>query len=204
MCSATSLLQLNTSFFASAHASFIGFTGTPIEFEDKSTPAVFGQYIDTYTISQSVEDGSTVPIHYEARLVKLSLSDGEKELIDEDFDEMTEGQEERAKHKLKSKWSRLESMVGSPERISQIRDDLLDHWTRRKEVQHGKAMVVCMSRRICVALYKAITERNPEWHSSDDAKGRIKVIMTGAADDPVPALAESRLIRRARLAPGLP
>ena len=167
------------------NACFIGFTGTPIEFEDRSTPAVFGDYIDTYTISQAVKDGATVPIHYEARLVKLTLADTEKNLLDEDFDEMTEGQEERTKHRLKNKWAKLEAMVGSEDRINQVCDDLLSHWDRRKEVQLGKAMIVCMSRRICVALYNAIVKRRPDWGTDDDDTGKIKVIMTGSAADPV-------------------
>jgi len=166
------------------NASFIGFTGTPIEFDDKSTPAVFGDYVDTYTISQAVEDGATVPIYYEARLAKIALPDDKKPVVDEEFEEITEGEEEQVKGKLKTKWARLEAMVGTGERISLVADDLLAHWERRLEILDGKAMIVCMSRRICVDLYEQIVQRHPEWGSEDDAEGGIKVVMTGSASDP--------------------
>jgi len=166
------------------NASFIGFTGTPIEFDDKSTPAVFGDYVDTYTISQAVEDGATVPIYYEARLAKIALPEDKKPVVDEEFEEITEGEEEQVKGKLKTKWARLEAMVGTGERISLVADDLLAHWGRRTEILAGKAMIVCMSRRICVDLYEQIVKRHPEWGSEDDAEGAIKVVMTGSASDP--------------------
>jgi type I restriction enzyme, R subunit len=165
------------------HASLLGFTGTPIEFDDKSTPAVFGDYIDTYTISQAVEDGATVRILYEARLAKIALPDDEKPRVDEDFEEVTEGEEDASKEKLKSTWARIEALVGTEKRLSLIAQDIVDHWDRRTEILDGKAMVVCMSRRICADLYKQIVELMPEWHSDEDDKGVIKVVMTGSASD---------------------
>ena len=165
-------------------ASFIGFTGTPIEFDDKSTPAVFGDYIDTYTIGEAVHDGSTVRLYYEARLARLALPESEKPRIDEEFDEVTEGEEDASKTKLKSKWARLEAMVGTERRVAVIAEDIVAHWERRLEAIDGKAMIVVMSRRIAVALYDAIVKLRPEWHSSDDEDGVIKVVMTGSASDP--------------------
>jgi len=165
------------------NASFIGFTGTPIEFDDKSTPAVFGDYIDTYTVSQSVEDEATVPIYYEARLAKITLPDDRKPTIDEEFEDVTEGEEEQTKSKLKSKWARLESMVGTDERLSLVAKDLLAHWERRLEILDGKAMIVCMSRRICVDMYEQLIALHPEWHSEEDEEGAVKVVMTGSASD---------------------
>jgi len=167
------------------NASFIGFTGTPIEFDDKSTPAVFGDYVDTYTISQSVEDERTVPIYYEARLAKIKLPDEAKPLLDEDFEEVTEGEEEPTKAKLKSRWARLEAMVGTEERLEQVARDIVEHWERRKEIIDGKAMVVVMSRRIAVDLYDQIVKLKPEWHSDKDEEGYIKVVMTGSSSDPL-------------------
>ena len=167
------------------NASFIGFTGTPIEFDDRSTPAVFGDYIDTYTIRQAVEDGATVPIFYEARLAKIQLADDEKPKIDEAFEEVTEDEEEPTREKLKSTWAKLEALVGTPKRLGLVAADVLDHWGRRVEILDGKAMIVCMSRRICVDLYNEIVRLRPEWHSADDDKGAIKVVMTGSGADPV-------------------
>ena len=166
------------------NASYIGFTGTPIEFDDASTPEVFGNYIDQYTISQSVEDGATVPIYYEARISKIELPDEEKPRIDEEFEDVTEGEEEDEKRKLKTTWSKVEALVGTEKRLGLIADDILDHWHRRTEILQGKAMIVCMSRRICVELYRQIVQRRPDWDSDDDQKGRIKVVMTGSASDP--------------------
>jgi len=166
------------------NASFIGFTGTPIEFEDKSTPAVFGEYIDTYTISQAVEDKATVPIHYEARLAKIALPDDRKPRVDEDFEDVTEAEEEDTKRKLKTRWARLEAMVGTEERLKLIAEDVVAHFERRVEILDGKAMVVAMSRRICVDLYEQIVALRPAWHADDDASGAIKVVMTGSAGDP--------------------
>lgn len=167
------------------NASFIGFTGTPVELEDKSTPAVFGDYIDVYDMTRAVEDKATVKIYYENRVIKLDTDDEELQKLDEEMEEITEGQEETAKEKYKSKWSRLEAVVGSPNRISQLAEDIVNHYEEKSKTIDGKAMIVCMSRRICVDLYDAIIKLRPEWHSDDLDKGKIKVVMTGsAADDP--------------------
>ncbi len=166
-------------------ASFIGFTGTPIERADKSTPAVFGDYIDIYDIQRAVEDGATVRIYYEGRLAKIELKEEERPKIDPEFEEVTEGEEESVKGKLKSKWARMEAMVGNEKRIELIAEDLIEHFERRLEAMDGKAMIVCMSRRICVELYEAIIERRPQWHGDDDGEGFIKVVMTGSASDPL-------------------
>lgn len=166
------------------NASFIGFTGTPIESDDISTPQVFGDYIDIYDIHRAVEDKATVPIYYEARLAKLKLRDELRPKLDPEFEEITEGQEEAAKEKLKSKWSALEAMVGTDERLTQIATDLVQHFEQRQEVMPGKGMIVTMSRRICVDLYAQIIKIRPDWHSDDDSNGVIKVVMTGSASDP--------------------
>ena len=166
------------------NASFIGFTGTPIEFEDKSTPAVFGDYIDTYTISQAVEDKRTVPIYYEGRLAKIALAPDKKPLLDDEFEDVTEGEEESVKGQLKSKWARLEAMVGSDERLKLVAHDIVEHYERRSEILEGKAMIVAMSRRIAVDLYNAIVALRPEWAGVGDDAGAIKVVMTGTAGDP--------------------
>ena len=166
------------------NASFIGFTGTPIELVDKNTRAVFGDYIDIYDIQRAVEDGATVPIYYESRLAKLELKPEERPKIDPEFEEVTEGEEIERKEKLKTKWAALEAIVGSDKRVSLIARDLVNHFEQRLEVLDGKALVVCMSRRICVDLYSAIIKLRPQWHDADDAKGAIKVVMTGSASDP--------------------
>lgn len=166
-------------------ASFIGFTGTPIERADKSTPAVFGDYIDIYDIQRAVKDGATVRIYYEGRLAKIELKEEERPKIDPEFEEVTEGEEEAVKGKLKSRWARMEAMVGTEKRINLIARDLVEHFERRLEALDGKAMIVCMSRRICVELYQAIVRLRPQWHSEDDAQGFIKVVMTGSASDPL-------------------
>ena len=165
------------------HASFIGFTGTPIELTDKNTRAVFGDYISIYDIQRAVEDGATVPIYYEGRLAKLELKDEERPKIDPDFEEATEGEEVERKEKLKTKWARLEAMVGTEKRIGLIAKDLVEHFDRRQEAMDGKALVVCMSRRICVDLYNALVKLRPNWHDADDNRGAVKVVMTGSADD---------------------
>jgi len=167
------------------NASFIGFTGTPIEQADRSTPAVFGDYIDVYDIQRAVEDGSTVKILYEGRLAKIELDEDERPKIDPDFEDVTEGEETTVKEKLKSKWARLEAMVGSEKRIKLIAKDIVAHWERRLDAMDGKAMIVCMSRRICVELYKELVALRPEWHSDKDEDGAIKVVMTGSASDPL-------------------
>ena len=166
------------------NASFIGFTGTPIEFDDKSTPAVFGDYIDTYTVSQAVEDNATVPIYYEARLAKIALADDKKPQVDEEFAEVTEGEEEATRGKLKTKWAKLEAMVGTEERVALVARDIVDHFDRRTEILDGKVMVVTMSRRIAVDLYRQIVALRPEWNGDSDEVGDIKVVMTGSASDP--------------------
>lgn len=166
------------------HASFIGFTGTPIELADANTRAVFGDYISIYDIERAVKDGATVPIYYESRLAKLTLDDKEKPHIDPDFEEATEGEEVERKEKLKTKWAQLEAVVGADRRIDLIAADIIDHFDKRLEAMSGKAMIVCMSRRICVKLYEALIKLRPGWHNEDDEKGAIKVIMTGSASDP--------------------
>ncbi len=166
------------------NASFIGFTGTPIELTDKNTRAVFGDYISIYDIRRAVEDKATVPIYYESRLAKLELDPQERPRLDEEFEEVTEGEEVEKKEKLKSKWAALEAVVGSERRIGLIAQDIVDHFEKRLEVMDGKAMVVCMSRRICVSLYDALVKLRPEWHDEEDSKGFLKVMMTGSASDP--------------------
>ncbi|NNM85313.1 MAG: type I restriction endonuclease subunit R [Phycisphaerales bacterium] len=167
------------------NASFIGFTGTPIEGTDKSTPAVFGDYIDIYDIQRAVDDGATVPIYYEARLAKISLSETEKPKIDAAFEEVTEGEEESARRAAKSRWAKVEALVGTPKRIGLVAEDIVRHFQERLSAIDGKAMVVCMSRRICVELYDALIRLRPDWHSDDDGKGAIKIVMTGSASDPL-------------------
>jgi len=173
------------------NASFIGFTGTPIEKNDANTRAVFGDYISVYDIQRAVEDKATVPIYYESRIAKLSLNEDELPKLDDEFDEITEGEEEDKKQKLKSKWAALEALVGDPKRIALIAADLVQHYERRVEAMDGKAMIVCMSRRICVDLYNAILKLRPDWASAndDDLEAEkqkqcvVKIVMTGSADD---------------------
>ena len=167
------------------NASFIGFTGTPIEAEDRNTKQVFGDYISVYDIRRSVEDKATVPIHYESRLAKLELNEEERPQIDVDFEEATEGEEVERRERLKTKWAQLEAVVGTPKRLKLIAEDIVDHFEARLDAMDGKAMVVCMSRRICVDLYNELVALKPEWDDGDDGKGQIKVVMTGSASDPV-------------------
>jgi type I restriction enzyme R subunit len=167
------------------NASFIGFTGTPIELTDKNTRAVFGDYISIYDIQRAVQDGATVPIYYESRLAKLELKEEEKPRLDVEFEEVTEGEEETRKEKLKTKWAALEAVVGTEKRLGLIARDLVEHFDRRLEAMDGKGMVVCMSRRICVDLYKAIVRLRPQWHAENDDRGTIKTVMTGSATDPL-------------------
>lgn len=167
------------------NASFIGFTGTPIELDDRNTRAVFGNYISIYDIQQAVEDGATVTIYYEGRLAKLELKEDERPHIDPNFEEVTEGEEERDKEKVKAKWARIEAMVGTEQRIELVAKDIVEHFEQRLQAMDGKAMIVCMSRRICVDLYAAIIKLHPEWHNDDDDKGVVKVVMTGSASDPL-------------------
>ena len=166
------------------NASFVGFTGTPIELLDANTRAVFGDYISIYDIQRSVEDGATVPIYYESRLAKLALDAHEKPNIDPDFEEATEGEEVERREKLKTKWAQLEAVVGSEKRVKRIAEDIVAHFEQRLEALEGKAMVVCMSRRICIDLYRELVRLRPGWHDGDDDEGSIKVVMTGSASDP--------------------
>lgn len=166
-------------------ATFLGFTGTPIESTDKSTRAVFGDYIDVYDLTRAVEDGATVKIYYESRLAKVQLSDKDLATLDELADEITEQVEEELAVKTKSRWARLEAIVGAEERLDLIARDIIEHWERRREAMLGKAMIVTMSRRIAVRLYEKIVALRPDWHDPDPAKGKIKVVMTGSAADPV-------------------
>ena len=167
------------------NASFIGFTGTPIEHSDKSTPAVFGDYIDVYDIQRAVEDGSTVRIYYEARLAKIKLAEAERPKIDPAFEEVTEGEEDSARRAAKSRWARVEALVGTPQRIALVAEDIVRHFEARLSAMDGKAMIVCMSRRICVDLYNALIRLRPNWHSDDDTQGVAKIVMTGSASDPL-------------------
>ena len=166
------------------NASFIGFTGTPIEVADANTRAVFGDYISVYDIRDSVEDGATVPIYYESRLANLTLDEAAKPTIDPDFEEVTEGEEIEKKERLKTRWAQQEAMVGAEPRLKQVAQDIVDHFEQRLEVLDGKAMVVCMSRRICVEVYEELVRLRPEWHGDEDGTGALKVVMTGAASDP--------------------
>lgn len=166
------------------NASFIGFTGTPIELADANTRAVFGDYISVYDIQRAVLDGATVPIYYESRLAKLALDEAERPKIDPGFEEATEGEEVERKEKLKSKWAQLEAVVGADKRLALVARDIVEHFDKRIEAMDGKAMIVCMSRRICVALYRALVKLRPDWESTDDKEGVLKVVMTGSASDP--------------------
>ena len=166
-------------------ASFVGFTGTPIELQDANTRAVFGDYISIYDIQRSVEDGATVPIYYESRLAKLALDERERPNIDPEFEEATEGEEVERREKLKTKWAQLEAVVGAENRVKLVAHDIVEHFEQRLEALDGKAMVVCMSRRICIDLYQELVRLRPDWHSNDDDKGSIKVVMTGSASDPL-------------------
>lgn len=165
-------------------ASFIGFTGTPIEKEDASTPAVFGNYIDVYDISQAVEDGSTVRIYYESRLAKVHLKPEEAAKLDEEVEAVTESEESTAKEKAKAKWTQVEAVVGHKDRLKDIAIDLVNHFETRQEAFEGKGMIVCMSRRIAVELYEEIIKIRPNWHNDDLGKGAIKVVMTSSSSDP--------------------
>ena len=170
---------------AMPQASFIGFTGTPVELRDANTRAVFGDYISIYDIQRSVEDRATVPIYYESRLAKLALNENERPHIDPRFEEVTEGEEVERKEKIKTKWAQLEALVGTQERLKLIAQDIIQHFEQRLEALDGKAMVVCMSRRICIDLYRELVRLRPDWHSEDDMQGAIKVVMTGSASDPL-------------------
>ena len=165
-------------------ASFVGFTGTPIELRDANTRAVFGDYISIYDIQRAVEDEATVPIYYESRLAKLDIDESVRPTIDPEFEEATEGEEVERKEKLKTRWAQLEAIVGAEKRLRLVAQDIVTHFEQRLETLDGKAMVVCMSRRICVTLYRELVSLRPDWHHEDDDKGNLKVVMTGAASDP--------------------
>jgi type I restriction enzyme R subunit len=166
-------------------ATFIGFTGTPIEKTDASTTAVFGDTISVYDIQRAVEDGATVPIYYENRLVKLNLDEALKPQLDSSFEEATEDEEVTRRERLKTRWAAVEAIVGTETRIKAVAKDLVDHFEGRQQGMVGKGMIVCMSRRICVEIYKELTALRPKWHSDDDKEGAIKIVMTGNATDPV-------------------
>ena len=165
------------------NASFIAFTATPIEFADRNTRAVFGNYISIYDVQRAIEDGATVPIYYESRLAKLELKPEERPHLDEEFEEVTEGEEESMKEKLKTKWAALEAIVGTEKRVGLIAKDLVEHFERRLDAMDGKAMIVCMSRRICMDLHDEIMRLRPVWCHEDDDKGVLKVVMTGNASE---------------------
>lgn len=165
-------------------ATYLGFTGTPIESGDKSTRAVFGDYVDVYDLTRAVEDGATVKIFYESRLAKVELSAEDYAALDELADEITEKVEETDAIKAKSRWSRLEAIVGAEERLDMVARDIVQHWEKRRDALFGKAMIVTMSRRIAVRLYQRIVALRPDWHSDNIAEGKIKVVMTGSAADP--------------------
>ena len=167
------------------HASFIGFTGTPIERQDANTRAVFGDYISVYDIQRAVQDGATVPIYYESRLAKLALDEAERPKIEPEFEEATEGEEVERKEKLKTKWAQLEAVVGAEKRLELVARDIVEHFDKRLEAMDGKAMIVCMSRRICVEIYREIVKLRPQWSGVEDERGALKVVMTGSASDPV-------------------
>ena len=166
-------------------ASFVGFTGTPIELQDANTRAVFGEYISIYDIQRAVEDKATVPIYYESRLAKLALDEKQKPAIDPEFEEATESEEVERKERLKTKWAQLEAIVGADKRLKLVARDIVAHLEQRLEALDGKAMIVCMSRRICIDLYRELARLRPEWHHAEDAKGCLKVVMTGSASDPL-------------------
>ncbi|MFC6751790.1 type I restriction endonuclease subunit R [Deinococcus aquaticus] len=165
------------------NATFLGFTGTPIETKDADTRAIFGDYIDVYDVQRAVEDGATVPIYYESRLVRLKPDEAAWATLDEEFDEITEGEEDSSREKLKTKWAALEALVGAPERVRAVAQDLVTHFEARQGVLDGKGMVVGMSRRICVALYDELIRLRPDWAGSGDQEGFVKVVMTGSAND---------------------
>ena len=178
------------------NATYLGFTGTPIESTDVNTPAVFGNYVDIYDIAQAVEDGATVRIFYESRLAKVKLTEEGKELVDELDDELDQ-EDLTSTQKAKSKWTQLEALIGGKQRVQNIAADIVNHFTQRQEVFQGKGMIVSMSRRIAADLYNAIIAIKPEWHSDDLKKGKIKVIMTSASSDG-PALAKFHTTKEQR------
>ncbi len=169
---------------APPNASFIGFTGTPIELGDASTRAVFGDHISIYDIQRAVADEATVPIYYESRLAKLVLDEVERPQVDIGFEEVTEGEDVDRREKLKTKWAQLEAIVGAEKHVVLVDRDIVAHFERRQEAMDGKALVVCMSRRICIDLYRELVRLRPAWRD-DDTRGALKVVMTGQASDPL-------------------
>ena len=165
------------------NATFVAFTGTPVSSEDRDTRAVFGDYIHIYDMQQAKEDGATVAIYYESRLAKLRLKEEDLPKIDAEVDELAEDEEDSAQAKLKSRWAALEKIVGAAPRIARVAADIVEHFAERNAAMRGKAMVVGMSRDICVHLYNEIIKIKPEWHTEDPEKGRIKIVMTGSASD---------------------
>jgi len=167
------------------NATFLAFTGTPISQDDRDTQAVFGEYVSVYDIQQAVEDGATVPIYYESRLAKINLDESMLPKVDEEVESILDDEtaDEREKEKAKSQWSALETIVGTDARLQEVAEDLIAHFEKRNETQLGKAMIVTMSRDICVRLYDKIVEIRPEWHSDDHMTGAIKVVMTASASD---------------------
>ena len=165
------------------NASFVGFSGTPIELQDANTRAVFGDYISIYDIQRSVSDGATVPIYYESRLAKLALDEAARPSIDLQFEEVTEREEIEHKERFKTKWAQLAAIVGAQKRLKLLAHDIIVHFEQRLQALDGKAMIICMSRRICINLYRELVRLRPHWHHEDDDKGNIKVVMTGAASD---------------------
>jgi type I restriction enzyme R subunit len=167
------------------NASFIGFTGTPIEKEDRNTQAVFGNYVDVYDIQQAVEDGATVRIYYESRLAKIELSPDDQKILDDRVEEVTEDDELTDRQRRFAKWASKEAVVGSASRLKQVAADIVQHFEQRLSAADGKGMIVCMSRRICVELHKEIIKLCPYWYNPEDNKGVIKIVMTGSASDPL-------------------
>lgn len=165
------------------NASYIGFTGTPIEFEDKSTKAVFGEYIDVYDVQRAVEDKATVPIYYESRLIDLGMDESTKQWLDREVDDLLEGEEMSRQDRLKAEYAQKEAIVGNSKRLSLIAKDIIEHFEERLSVLEGKGMIVTMSRQIAADLYDKIVELRPQWHSESDDEGAIKVIITGSASD---------------------
>lgn len=182
------------------HATFIGFTGTPVSLEDRDTRAVFGDYVSIYDIQDAVDDGATVPIYYESRLAKLDVNhDQIEELSDRVEEVIEEYEDENTREKTKSEWSTLAKLVGAEPRVKQVARDIVAHFEKRRSALEGKAMVVGMSREICVDLYQAITQIRPEWHDEDPGSGQIKIVMTGSASDPLkmqPHLYSSQVKKR--------
>ena len=185
------------------HATFVAFTGTPVSSSDRDTRAVFGDYIHVYDMQQAKEDGATVAIYYESRLAKLKLKESDLELLDDEVDELSEDQEGNTQEQLKSRWAALEKVVGAQPRVASVAADLVAHFEERNKAQDGKAMVVTMSRDICVHLYNEIVKLRPDWHNEDPEQGSIKIIMTGSASDRAllrphiyPSLVKKRLEKR--------